>query len=170
MRLLFLLLLSVNLQAQTLVEDKIDDFTKNRIKRTSWEILFRQSGLKNPTNIFYNVSKVDSVYGLTMKIMLGNVFSIDTDDELMIKLENDSVISLHNYRYTISKKGGGSIGYWGSAMQGLTALYEIDNNQYKLLLSVPISKIRIALSRSQIDLDINPKNANSFIDALLLLK
>jgi hypothetical protein len=168
--LLSLFIFSLNVNAQSLVDDKTDEFTKKRIKRTSWEILYRHSGLKNPTNIFYNISNVDSVYALNLKIMLGSVFSIDENDELMIKLANDSIITLHNYRFTISNAGGGSIGYWGSAMQGLSVLYEIDKNEYNILKSIEIYKIRIMLNESQIEMEISENNSKTFMKALSLVK
>lgn len=159
------LLLSQLSYSQYLKEDKIDDFTKFHYKSTSWEKL----GSNTRGVIHYSISSVDSLIFLNIKYMDGSVFSISKGDELLLKLENDSIIKTKNLSYSITTIGGGATGFNGSAAYGLNTSYDIKYTDLLLLKKYSILKVRINTSKSFIDIDIKPKYAETFKAALNLI-
>lgn len=153
--------------AQKISEDHIDEFTKNHVKRTDWEGLTFE--MKAVTS--YRFSKIDNQYFIQLKIMLGDVyFSINENDELMLKLINEEIVTLKNIKYTTTCVGCGSTGFNGSQSQGINVSYNISNEQYQLLTQNTISKIRIYTSKNYIDLEIKKKKADILQKALKLLE
>ena len=166
--LLILLLLFISFcKAQKISEDYIDDFTKNKIKRTEWETLTFE--MKAVT--YYRLNKIDNQYYIQLKIMLGDVyFLINQNDELMFKLKNDEIVTLKNTKYTTSCVGCGSIGFNGSKSQGINTSYFISEEHYKLLSQNSVSKIRIYTSNNFIDLEIKDKKSDILQKALKLIE
>jgi len=153
--------------AQKISEDYIDEFTKNHVKRTDWEALTFE--IKAVTS--YRFSKIDNQYFLQLKIMLGDVyFSINENDELMLKFTNEEIVTLKNIKSTTTCVGCGATGFNGSQSQGINVSYNISNEQYQLLTQNSISKIRIYTNKSYIDLEIKKKKADILQNALKLIK
>lgn len=141
-----LVLSSLSLKAQRIEENKIDDFTKTRVTRTSWNYLYKSGGWV-PLWLGVRVSKINDTYWLNLKIMNGgHVESILEGAKFMLMLSNDSVVELANSAYAISCTGCGAIGFVGSAGQGLAADFMIRNNDVPSLMNNPIKKVRIYLS------------------------
>ena len=160
-------LFTISGTAQKVSEDYVDEFTKNHIKRTDWETLTFE--MKAVTH--YQLCKIDNQYFIQLKIMLGDVFfSINKDDELMLKLANDEIVTLKNIKYTTTCVGCGSTGFNGSQSQGICVAYNIDNEQYLLLKQNSVSKIRIYTSKGFIDLEIKNKKADILQKVLKLIE
>lgn len=169
MKKLFLLLFfSATLSnAQKISENYIDDFTKNHIKRTDWEALTFE--MKAVTH--YRLSKIDDQYFFQLKIMLGDVFfSINENEELMLKLSNEEIVTLKNLKYTTTCVGCGSTGFNGSKAQGIYVSYNLSNENFQSLKENKVSKIRISTSKGLIDLDIKVKKADTLIEVLKLIE
>ena len=154
--------------SQTLKENKIDEFTKDTIKRTSWKSL-RENMFET---YYFRISKINNSYYFGLKIMLNNtVFSIDKENELAFKLENDSIITLNNLQYKITSYGDGAISPAGSASLGIHVEYAGLN---KILIDTlkkhKVVKIRIYFIDKYKEVDINDKHAQFIINALNLIK
>lgn len=152
--------------AQKLEVNKIDEFTKASVKRTSWETI----NYSNRLMAYTQISKIDDIYYLNLKIMSPDkVFSIDKEDELMIKTITDSVITLYNLKYEISCTGCGSKGLLGSGLQGIEVSYKIPVEIVSYLLTNKIKKLRIYATNGYFEDDIKDKHAEIFIKLLKLV-
>jgi hypothetical protein len=137
-----LLLISVSSFAQKLTENKRDDFTNKGIKQTSVEKLARSSKMSGFSYDF-SIRKVDSTYLFNVRMMSFGVYSIAKYDKFLIKLKNDSIITLYNPEYEISGRGRGSSGLSGSNTQGTSIYYPITVDQINQILQSDITKIRV---------------------------
>lgn len=154
--------------AQKLKVNKIDEFTNASVKRTSWETI-NYSG--KSFMAYVRISKIDDILYLNLKIMLPSdeVFSIDKENELMIKTSTDSIITLYNLKYEISCTGCGANGLLGSALQGMEVSYKIPAEMVSYLLNNMIKKLRIYTTDGYVEDNINDKHAETFIKLLKLV-
>ena len=160
--------LSFSLAGQVLEENKVDEFTKHSVKRTSWETL--NSSMK--FNAYFRISKIDDLiyFDLKMSIGVGEVFSIKKDQELMFKLANDSIVSLPNLEYALTCKGCGAKGYMGSAAHGIQVSYPINIKQIDLLKKEKVIKARVYTSTGYVEDELKDKNALKIKKALSLVE
>lgn len=167
--LIITILCSLQGMTQTLVENKTDDFTKATVKRTSWEKLVYQL---SKFTCFIRFSKIDTLYYLDVKIMeAGNVFSIDKDSKIMLKLSNDTIYTLNNLAYVISSIGDGAIGFVGSQAMGIETSYiSFSDRTFKQLETFPIKKIRIYTTDGYLETDVLDKFSNLVINSIKLLR
>jgi hypothetical protein len=168
MKTLFLIVFSFPIfcLAQKLEVNKIDEFTKASVKRTSWETI----NYSNRLMAYTQINKIDNNYYLNLKIMSPDkVFSIDKEDELMIKTITDSVITLYNLKYEISCTSCGSTGLLGSGLQGIEVSYKIPVEIVSYLLTNKIKKLRIYATDGYFEDDIKDKHAEIFIKLLKLV-
>lgn len=165
--LIFAIITSLSLTAQELLENKVDDFTKKSIKRTSWEkLMYGMSG-----TAFFRISKIDDNYYFDLKLMNNRIFSIPENAELMFKLENDSIYSISNIKYAITEKGAGAIGFAGSAAYGIQTSYISKNdwNFSTLKKHIPV-KFRIYTSDGYIEEEIKPKFVEKIANCIKLVE
>jgi len=155
--------------SQKLAENYIDDFTGDKILRTSWEKLI----YNNKTVTYFRLVKINDFRFVQLKIMYGNfnrrVFSINKQQESMIKFTNGEIAKLFCTDYTITCTGCGAIGINGSGAQGIKVSYILNNIEYEKFTD-RIEKIRIYTSIGLIDNEIKPKHSKLFINALKLIE
>lgn len=170
MRTLFILLLAIPSigYSQQLVENNIDDFTHSSIKRSEW-IKLETAAFENSMTTFVRTTKINDFAYLDFKIMTGTVFSIQENDKLMIKLSNDSIITLICVKYAITCHGCGAVGFVGSEAEGLEATYILKQDQQKYLTTNAIEKIRIYESGGYLEAEINEKHAKKLQKCLELI-
>lgn len=159
--------------AQELKENKIDEFTRNNVKRTSWEPLSKSGKLY----VHARTSKINDAYFLDLKIMLGSamniggtIFSITDGPNIMFKMGTDSVLSLVNPKYEVSCQGCGAINIIGSEGYGVHLSIPIDQNQFDYLFKNKVKKIRIYTTDGYTETDIKEKFEDIIIKELLLVK
>jgi hypothetical protein len=104
---------------QKLAEDKIDKFTKNAVKRTSWEKLIGKGGMSSLyTN--YRISKINENYYFELKMMMNNkIYSVNENDKIIFLLGNDETIVLTNNKFEIACKGCGLLDMWEAKVMEL---------------------------------------------------
>lgn len=153
---------------QTLEENKIDDFTKNTVKRTSWETL----NMSMKFTAYFRISKINehTYFDLKMGIGLGEIFSIGKDQEIMFKLANDSIVSLPNLEYALTCKGCGAKGYMGSAAQSIQVSYPINIEQIEFLKKEKALKVRVYTNTGYVEDELKDKNALKIKKALSLVE
>ena len=136
-----------NCNAQSIAEDKIDDFTKHHVKRTDWETLF---ATMTNGGVYCRFSMIDTLFILDFKYMqMNNVFSVKEGDNLMFMTDSGNIITLYNLTYTITSPGAGAIGLSGSECEGISLSYPIPGDFHKII-NQGIKKVRFYTSKGNI--------------------
>lgn len=152
--LIFLPLFSVS---QKLTENKVDEFTKNTVKRTSWNVL-------TPANKFRSMVRVSAINGLStlnLKVICGgDVFSVEEGAKLMLMTETDSVVTLSNDEYAISRIGEGSDGMAFSALRGVNLTFIVPESSRGVLRENKIKKIRLYTTDGYVESEVKSGNAD----------
>lgn len=152
---------------QEIAENKIDEFTKDSVKRTSYEALNNSSNF----TASFRISKINGTEYFDLKIMLGgSVFSIGKGQKLMFKLYNDSIVELSNIEYSLSRKGCGAKGFIGSAAEGVKTSYLLGKNEHAIFAEHKIIKLRVYTTNGYVENDIKEKNALTLQKALKLIE
>lgn len=155
------------INSQKLVENKIDEFTKHAVKRTSWEILMEKFG----TTIYIRFSKIDSIEVLDLKIMLGGkVFAVSDGETLMLKLSNDSIMKLNTVSYEVACIGCGARGLPGSAAYGVHVKYIIDETNHELLKKYKIKKVRLYTTDGYHEEEVTKKRESILQETIVLVE
>lgn len=154
--LFFACLLTMAANSQKIVENKVDEFTKHAVKRTDYEKAF-QTFKGNMMHVA--LKKIDSTKFLSMKLMLGGVFSIREGQELMFKMKDGSIVSFQNLKYAITCAGCGAVSFIGSTGEGIESDYLTDDDKLNKLTAQLITKIRVYTSSGYIEEDVKEKNA-----------
>lgn len=165
---LFLLLMTAFAisYGQKLEENKVDDFTKSTIKRTSWETL--NSTMK--FTAFFRVSKINDAEYFDLKLMMLNkIFSITEGQEIMFKFDDDEILTLKNSKTAVTCTGCGARGFSGSAAPGISVSYQMNKEQKALLATKKITKIRIYTSDGYIENDLKEKFDESIKKSVVLV-
>jgi len=146
---------------QKLEENKTDD----HIKRTSWETLYSAA----PVNTHFRFSKINDTETFDLKMMRGDVFSIEKDMEVIFTLDNGDLVKLKNLEYAITCKGCGAVGFNGSGAEGIQTAYPVSKDDLEKLKAHKAVKVRIYAYDGYIDNDIKDQNAAKIMAALNLL-
>lgn len=132
--------------SQKIKEDKKDNFTGTQVKTTDW--LNVAGGNFKSLCANMRVQMIDTNYYVCLKLMKNNsVYSIDTDNALMFKLENDEVIKIYPIKFEISCYGCGAVGFSGSASLGTETKYPITRQTLIRLAANKTIEIRIYTSK-----------------------
>jgi hypothetical protein len=159
-KVLFLLLFSIPMSSicfgQKLKENKVDEFTGRVIKRTSLEYIVNEQPIfGNPFILGVQVERIDDLVVLKVELQLSSVFSIRKDQNLMLKLEEDKMVTLKNNEYVISDRYGdrqiAHINY-------VIGYINEDSETLNLIKNYKAAKLRIYTSDGYIDKEIKEKN------------
>lgn len=174
-RLLYLQLivfLSINCFGQKLAENKVDEFTKASVKRTSWELLTKKGIYSN-----VRLSYIDDRRYLDIKFMQsgyigfgGSIFSIRDGENISFKMSNDSIINLSVPKYEIACSGCGAVGLIGLQAYGIGINIPLNDSIIAVLSSTPVVKIRIYTTDGYIEADVPAKNQDLLKKEFALLK
>jgi len=141
--------------AQTIVEEKVDEFTGNKVRRTSWEFINRV--VKSEAR--FRISQVNDIMTFDLKIILGagrgEVFSIKEGDELMFLMEGGEVIKLQNIEHQITCMGCGAVGLAGSERMGISVSYLLTKDAFEKLKSGTSVKLRVYTSIGYTEFELN---------------
>ena len=158
---LFVLLLSMpfGLIAQKITINKIDDFTGAKIFETSWVDVFEL--------ISFQINKTDD------KTFLNSIFyssstpyTAHEEDELLLKLEGDEIITLKNLKTTTS-------GLYGSGMTShfsLPTSYILSKEQIDKLKTTKIIKVRLYYGDKYYEETTKEKNQSKLLKMFNLLQ
>ena len=161
-----LLLVCHHTFSQTIVEDKVDAFTKKQIKKTSWETLSNIGRIYSYTR----VEKIDSTIWLNLRFITGSTIAMREDAKFMLMSDLDSVVSLQNSSFQLSCTGCGAIGFYGSAAPGIDVSFIVSESKKNTLINYNrIKKIRIYTTDGYIEADIKEKHSKSLIKQFQLL-
>lgn len=165
---LVLLITVNNISAQTLKENKVDEFTKNTVKRTSWEPISKTG------KIYAHVraSKINDNTYLDIRTLFPavEVFAIKEGEAVMIKLNTDSIITLTIPKGLVSCKGCGSVNIIGSDGYGVELNLELNKEQIESLAKNKVTKIRIYTTDGFVESAIKEKFQETINRVLKLIK
>ncbi|MDW7692121.1 hypothetical protein R9C00_14730 [Flammeovirgaceae bacterium SG7u.111] len=162
-----MLLISLVSLSQTLKQNEIDEFTNNSIKRTSWETL----NMTMKFAAYFRLSNINGESYFDLKMMIGSkVFSIDKNQELMIKLSDGEIVKLPNLKFATTCKGCGAKGISGSGAQGIQVSYPITKNQIEKLKTGKGNKIRIYTNDGYVENDMKMNIYKKIVKALALIE
>jgi hypothetical protein len=168
---LLVILLSIPLLcfAQKLKRNEVDPFTGQVVRQTSWKIL-RQTWVHTT---YFSVRKIGNRELLDIKAMMGaggTYFSIPRGAYFMIRLQNDSIVTLHNLTPAYASDGQGAIGFYGSAATGISVTYGLDEKEVAMLLKNPATQFRFCTSIGPYTFDLKKSGAEKLRKALALVQ
>jgi hypothetical protein len=162
--------LSLKSSAQKLAENKVDDFTKDTIKNTSWETVYATLS----TTVYFRVSKISdttaSAEYFNLKIMDGSRFSIDENEEMLFKMDNGDIVTIKNSKYTVTCRGCGSAGVFGTNMEGIDVSYRLPEDVIEKLKAGKVVKIRVHTNAGYYERDIKNRVAEKIQKCLALVE
>lgn len=158
------LLFTCLMNAQKIVENKVDEFTKNKVVRTDWEKISDSRGLY----LYSRISKIDDSYYVEMKIPTNYVTSINPEDDVSFMFENNEIINLKSTEYKITCYGCGSIGLAGSSALGLGFVCKTSNLDIEKFKNNLVKKIRINKSTGYSEDELKSKNSEKLRSMFLL--
>lgn len=165
-KLLILLLLPALCRGQKIAENKIDEFTKHHVVRTEWELLDRSDGFYTHVRI----SNIDNSIFLNLRwIHNGEVGAVTEGTRIMLKMANDSIITLQTLKSVVSCRGCGAVGFAGSTGYGYDLACALSAEELAALSSLTIKKIRIYLSEGYEEHEIKEKNSQAIKNQILLI-
>lgn len=152
---------------QKLAENKIDEFTKQVIKRTSYEVAVQKSNF----SFFVRISKVDSLESVDIKMISGDqkIYSISSGMEIMLMLENGEIIALKGLRSVVSCKGCGARGSSGRSTFGIENSYGLDVQSRNKLLFAKVKKLRIYTADGFVESELNDKYSTVIGELIFLI-
>lgn len=151
--------------SQKIEENKVDDFTKNLVTRTSFEVLSR-----NGFNSYCRINKINQSYFLQIRVMNGTVLAVQANSDVMFKMSNDSIISLKVMEGASSCLGCGAIGFLGSASPGIDFKILLTSEEIKQFNSLKIKKVRIYTIDGYIEAEVKEKFSDIITKELNLFK
>jgi hypothetical protein len=165
--LFFLILITISSFGQKIEENKIDEFTKTSIKRTSWETL----NMTMSYTAYFRISLIENIEYFDLKLMIPyKSVSISEGQNIMFMLENNEILTLKNLKTAYSCTGCGARGFSGSAAPGVSISYLINTDQIKLLKANKIKKIRIYTNDGYIENELKDKFDNFIKNSLLIIE
>ncbi len=168
--LLFMILSGNRILSQTIEIDKVDEFTGEKMKTTSWE-KFNFSFSSNFIAYGRFMKMEDEIFfNLKMRMTTSKVFSMDKGEKFMIKMKSGEIIELRNTEYEISCIGCGSPGLEGSGVYGVDLKFRLSNSQIESLIKEEAYKVRINTSIGYVEDLVKPKYFKRFQNGLILIK
>jgi len=162
----FLIILTNLTFGQKLTKDEVDSFTNKTVKETSWETLNKKSSLYS----YVRFRKVDSIYILGFKMMIGNkVYSVDEGEVLLFKFMDDEIIKIKNSEYQLTTYGAGATGLAGSNMLGINLTCVIDKKILEKLKAKPLMEVRVYTSDGYAEAEVKNKQADKFMELASLI-
>lgn len=154
--------------SQTIIEERIDEFTGDTIVRTSWETLHAGFDFAS----YFRVTWINSDFYFELKLMVagGKVFSINKNDEIILKFNDGSIMKINAMKYGITSIGAGARGLSGSNAMGLEMNYFLQNRNIKILDKKLIEKMRIYLTDSYIECKLSKRNSKKIQNAVKMLE
>lgn len=171
MRILCLiLLLSPSIAfCQKIQENRVDDFTGNSVKRTTWEKI--EQSMANGT-FFIQASKLNSYYYIGLKVMLNDQrhFAISEGSKLMFKLVDGQILTVNASEYAITGRGDGARGYIGSAAIGIKVDYQMPKQIVDAIAVIPVEKVRMYTNDGYVEFELSEKRSKLLSKTLELVK
>lgn len=116
-------MLSLGVSAMKIETDEVDEFTGKRTLITSWESISMK-------NMHIRFRLQNDTQFLDFKMFEDGAIVIGEGDKLMFKSTTDAIGEFSSVRIYHGTKGGGAVGFIGSAAWGIFATYTGDLNYF----------------------------------------
>lgn len=140
--------------SQKLKTNEIDEFTGSKVAVTTWENIC----FTGKDYVYAMVWRADGKINLHIKHMpsKGGIkeYKINQGDKFLLLLDDGTVVTSSAAETFHSSIGAGAVGYTGSAVEGIYAVYSITDEDAELLRSQPLKKVRMYTSVGYIELDL----------------
>lgn len=157
--------------AQKIVENNYDKFTKAHIVTTSYEKVVTNKSLVssmssgNNKHVWVSVRSVNGTALLGVKWLCNGVLSVLEDAELMLVDDAGNTHTFKCLQTTVSGKGEGTVGLFGSGLYGLNLFYKGD---VSALANKKITDMRIYTNDGYFDFPITSNKQDMFSKLYLL--
>lgn len=154
-------------KSQELDVNKVDELTKESVKETSWETIKWSKEVCS----FFRVTKVNDDENFELRLMVeGSPFSVSKGQDAVFTFENGTSITLKSDNSATTCKGcGGSRGFPGSALGGITIHYKLSNEQRNTLEASLIKKIKVTHSAGNVEFEIKDTFSKNIVKGLKLV-
>lgn len=139
----------------------------DHVLMTSWEPLLK--GLTNKWPVQVQCTKANSDIELGFKMMWVDG-AVDEGAQLQFTLENDSIVTLYNQKFSLPCTGCGATRWLGSASPGFYLKFSIPPSEASALSSRKLKKIRLYMHDGYIEDNIKGKSVDIIRKELDLLK
>lgn len=171
MKRLFLFLVFAPLFAvsQRIAENKVDEFTHNMVKRTTWDLLAYK--FNGSMYAHTRISLINKDYFLQLRYLCRSGCAIGEGGRFMLKLDNDSIITLVSIKSEIACTGCGATGLVGAGVLGLDLSFTATEEQIRYVAVHRVVKARLYLSDGYVEASIGSGYAKNLgRQAELILK
>ncbi|HWK04434.1 MAG TPA: hypothetical protein VNS58_12420 [Puia sp.] len=141
-----------------------DEYSKVLI--TSWEPIIK--GLTANMIVHVQCTRTNSDLELGFKLMWVKG-AVDEGAELQLTMDNDSIVTLNNSRFTLPCVGCGSIGFFGSGDLGFYLRFSIPSRAANELSTRKIKKLRLYMHDGYIEDNVKAKFSDIIQKELRLL-
>lgn len=166
-----LYVLSAN--AQKIKTNEVDKFTKKQIIETSFEKIVSDKNMLGSTggrlmkNIWIAFRKVGDNEYLRLKWCTNNVLALNENADIILLDKEGNTYTFKNTEFTLSGKGEGTVGAFGSALYGLD-IYMIGD--CSALEGKTITDMRINTTEGYIDFELNKKASEKIANTYKIFK
>lgn len=146
--------------AQKIKENKIDKFSKAHIINTSYEKIVSDKSVLGSMNgrlmknVWVAFKGIDGTPFLCVKWCCNDILSVAQGDELVLVDSDGNTHNFRNIKATVSGKGEGTVGAYGSALYGLNLFY---TGNFEALAGKSFTDMRIATTDGNADFTISEK-------------
>lgn len=151
--------------AQKIKENKIDKFSKAHIINTSYEkvvsdkSVLGSAGGRLMKNVWVAFKGIDGTPFLCVKWCANEILSVQQGAELILIDGEGETHTFKNIKSTVSGKGEGTVGAYGSALYGLSLFYTGD---FSVFADKKFTDMRLNTTEGYIDFTISDKKQDMF--------
>ena len=144
-------------------KDEVDDMTGNSIIITKSKKIWNKLRARGPERLDVYVMKINNSKSLSLTLkLIGDPYSINEEDEVLIKIETGEVLKLINETSEVSDNvRNGSVTQWA-----VNYLIMLEDEDIEKLSKFKIDKIRAYTSDGYVDCEISKKRKSIIIDQL----
>lgn len=159
--------------AQKIKVNEIDKFTKEQVLETSFEKIVSDKNILGSSdghlmkNIWIAFRQVGNNTYLRLKWCTNKVVALSDNSDIIFLDNNGNTYTFKNSEFTLSGKGEGTVGIYGSALEGLN-IYMIGD--CAALKDKTITDMRINTTDGYIDFALNKKAAQTISDTYNVLE
>jgi hypothetical protein len=153
--------------AQKIKVNEIDKFTKKQVVETSFEKIVSDKNILGSSdghlmkNIWIAFRQVGDNTYLRLKWCTNQVVALNNNADVIFLDSNGITYTFKNTEFTLTGKGEGTVGFYGSALEGLN-IYMIGD--CAALKDKTITDMRINTTDGYIDFALNKKAAQTIAD------
>lgn len=149
--------------SQKIVKSEKDEFTGSQVTETSYTAI--SDGFNCALRIVNDTRTLLAVFNCN-----DNVYIMEEGAEFMIKLQNDSIITLQNLKLAVAEYWSTTIGSLHLSHFNLNTDYILSDEQIKQLQTIPVTVVRFYTTDGYIERKVSGKNAKKLLKLFNLIK